>query len=68
MGQLEAKISSLGGKTVGYWPADGYSHTDSKAIRGSQFCGLALDDDNEFEKSGERIEIWCIQLKPLFNL
>ena len=31
MGILEEKISSLGGKTVGYWSAEGYEHEASKA-------------------------------------
>ena len=43
----EEKISKLGGKTVGYWPTDGYEHSESAAIRDGKFCGLALDDDNE---------------------
>jgi flavodoxin I len=63
MGILEEKISGLGGKTVGYWSADGYEHTDSKAIRDGRFCGLALDDDNESDKTSERIHAWCAQIK-----
>ncbi|MFK8186276.1 MAG: flavodoxin FldA [Phormidesmis sp.] len=56
MGQLEEKITGLGGKTVGYWPADDYEHSKSQAIRDGKFCGLALDEDNESEKSEERIQ------------
>lgn len=63
MGILEEKIASLGGKTVGYWSADGYEHTDSKAIRDGKFCGLALDEDNESDKTAERIQVWCAQIK-----
>lgn len=33
MGILEEKISSLGGKTVGQWPTDGYEHAESKAVK-----------------------------------
>ena len=43
MGILEEKISSLGGKTVGYWPTDGYEHEASKADKGGKFVGRALD-------------------------
>ena len=50
MGILEEKIAGLGGKTVGYWSAEGYDHSESKAIRDGKFCGLALDDDNESDK------------------
>ena len=69
MGQLEEKIAGLGGKTVGYWSADGYDHEASLAIRdGNKFCGLALDDDNEPEKSEERIKAWATQLKQEMSL
>ena len=69
MGQLEEKISSLGGKTVGYWSADGYEHEASLAIRdGNKFCGLALDEDNEDDKTEERIKAWTAQIKQEMSL
>ena len=69
MGQLEEKISSLGGKTVGYWSADGYDHEASLAIRdGNKFCGLALDDDNESEKTEDRIKTWSTQIKQEMSI
>lgn len=46
MGILEEKIASLGGKTVGYWPTDGYEHSESKAVKNGRFVGLAIDEDN----------------------
>ncbi|MEO1181824.1 MAG: flavodoxin [Cyanobacteria bacterium J06636_28] len=64
MGQLEEKIASLGGKTVGYWSADGYDHEASLAIRdGNKFCGLALD-----EKTEDRIKTWAAQIKQEMSL
>ncbi|MEM9806611.1 MAG: flavodoxin FldA [Cyanobacteria bacterium P01_D01_bin.56] len=64
MGQLEEKIAGLGGKTVGYWSAEGYDHEASLAIRdGNKFCGLALDEDNEPEKTEDRIKAWATQIK-----
>lgn len=69
MGQLEEKISGLGGKTVGYWSADGYDHEASLAIRdGNKFCGLALDEDNESDKSEARIKEWTAQIKQEMSL
>ncbi|MEM1239207.1 MAG: flavodoxin FldA [Cyanobacteria bacterium P01_H01_bin.26] len=69
MGQLEEKIAGLGGKTVGYWSADGYDHEASLAIRdGNKFCGLALDDDNESEKTEDRIKTWTAQIKQEMSL
>lgn len=33
MGILEEKMSERGGKTVGYWPIEGYEFSESQAIR-----------------------------------
>ncbi|OKH18806.1 flavodoxin FldA [[Limnothrix rosea] IAM M-220] len=68
MGLLEAKISSLGGKTVGHWSTEGYEHAASKADRGGQFVGLALDEDNQSEMTADRISTWVTQIKPAFGL
>jgi len=68
MGILEAKISQLGGKTVGQWPTTGYDFNESKALRNGQFVGLALDEDNQPELTAERIQKWTSQLKSAFGL
>jgi flavodoxin I len=68
MGILEEKISSLGGKTVGYWSTDGYEHEGSKAEKNGKFVGLALDEDNQSELTDERISEWVGQLKTEFGL
>jgi len=53
---------------VGYWPADGYDFTESKALRDGKFVGLALDEDNQSDLTDERIKAWVAQLKPEFGL
>ncbi len=63
IGILEEKISSLGGKTVGHWPTDGYDFTESKAVKNGKFVGLALDEDNQSELTDQRIKAWTDQLK-----
>jgi flavodoxin I len=68
MGILEAKISSLGGVTVGHWPAEGYDFNDSKALRDGKFVGLAIDEDNQSELTADRVEAWAKQLKSEFGL
>lgn len=67
MGILEDKITSLGGKTVGYTATDGYDFNDSKALRNGKFVGLALDEDNQSDSSEERIKAWVTQLKGEFG-
>ncbi|MGL5083559.1 MAG: flavodoxin FldA [Microcoleaceae cyanobacterium] len=68
MGILEEKISELGGETVGYWPIDGYEHSESKAIKNGKFVGLALDEDNQSELTEKRIQQWVAQLKSEFGI
>ncbi len=68
MGILEEKISSLGGKTVGHWSANGYEHSASKAEKDGKFVGLALDEDNQSELTDERIQEWTTQLKSEFGI
>jgi len=68
MGILEEKISSLGGKTVGFWPTDGYDHNESLAVRNGKFVGLAIDEDNQSDLTDERITAWVAQLKSEFGL
>jgi flavodoxin I len=68
MGILETKISELGGKTVGYWPTDGYDHSESKAVKNGQFVGLAIDEDNQSDLTDSRIRTWVAQVKQEFGL
>lgn len=68
MGILEEKITSLGGKTVGYWPTDGYDFSESKAVREDKFVGLAIDEDNQSELTDSRVKSWVAQLKQEFGL
>jgi flavodoxin II len=70
MGYLHDRLIEQGATAVGYWPADDYEFEASKALTGdeSHFVGLALDDENEFDKSDERIRQWCAQILGEFGL
>jgi flavodoxin I len=68
IGILEEKIASLGGVTIGHWSTAGYDFTDSKALRGEKFVGLAIDEDNQSDLTTERIKNWVAQLKQEFGL
>ncbi len=68
MGILEEKISDLGGTTVGYWSTEGYDFSESKAVKNNKFVGLALDEDNQYELTDERINTWVTQLKREFEV
>ncbi len=70
MGYLHSKLVARGAIPCGYWPNEGYDFEQSKALTsdGSQFVGLALDDENEFDLTEERIQSWCQQLEREFGL
>lgn len=68
MGILEAKISEKGGTTVGYTSTEGYEFSASKAVNNGQFCGLAIDEDNQDDLTDERVTAWIAQLKSEFGL
>ncbi|MGK7929678.1 MAG: flavodoxin FldA, partial [Spirulina sp.] len=40
----------------------------SKAVKNGKFVGLALDDDNESDKTSDRIQKWVTQLKSEFPI
>lgn len=70
MGYLYNKIVIQEATIIGFWPNTGYEFAESQALTEdkSQFVGLALDDENEFDQSDARIETWCNQLKQHFKL
>lgn len=69
IGMLEEKISSLGGKTVGYTSIEGYDFNESKAVRDEdKFCGLAIDEDNQSDLTEQRVMAWVEQLKKELKL
>ncbi|WP_188150545.1 flavodoxin FldB [Teredinibacter waterburyi] len=70
LGFLYHKLKKQGASLVGFWPIAGYSFEASKALSddGEHFVGLALDDENEFEKSPARIQSWCEQIVQEFGL
>ncbi|BFM19883.1 flavodoxin FldB [Gilvimarinus japonicus] len=70
LGYLHAKVAKLGAEPCGYWPVTGYEFEASKALIANDtlFVGLALDDENEFSQTDERIATWCEQVKAEFEL
>jgi len=70
MGYLHSKLVNLGAIPCGYWPAAGYQFEESKALTADKSCfvGLALDEENEFALSEDRIQEWCQQVLQEFGL
>ncbi len=68
MGYLHNKVVVQGAQIVGHWPNEGYEFNESQALTDDKkyFLGLALDDENEFDKTDLRIHQWCEKIKQDF--
>jgi flavodoxin I len=64
MGQL---VESRGASIVGFTSSEGYTFEGSKAIRGDQFIGLAIDFENQASKNKDRIKNWAKKLQEEFK-
>ena len=53
---------------IGFMPVEGHGHSASEAQFGEEFCGLAIDDDNQDELTDERIEAWVAKVKQALGL
>lgn len=52
---------------IGFWKNENYFFESSVALRENKFVGLALDEDNQYELSDNRLNLWCQQLKAEIN-
>jgi len=63
MGIIHDRVKENGATIVGNWSVDGYDFDESKAVQNGEFVGLALDEDNQFDLTKERVSKWCEQIK-----
>lgn len=64
---LHEAVVGHGGEIVGYTAAEGYSFKQSRALRGKQFVGLVLDEDNQADRTDERIRDWVATVRASFG-
>ncbi|KZN14786.1 flavodoxin [Marinomonas sp. TW1] len=64
MGWLYEKLLPTKATFIGQWSTEGYEFEASRACveNKESFIGLAIDEDQQFELTDERIEQWVIQL------
>ena len=69
LGYLHDKLTLAGATMVGYTATSGHTFEESQGLTddGTQFLGLALDDENQFELSEARLASWLQQLDTEFN-
>lgn len=58
MAELYKAVKDSGARLVGAVSTEGYSFDASEAVVDGQFVGLALDEDNESNRTEERINDW----------
>lgn len=63
MGILYDAAKAQGATIVGQVDTADYEFDDSEAVKDDKFVGLALDEDNESDKTDERVENWVAALK-----
>jgi flavodoxin I len=68
IGILGRKFISRGAELVGFTPAEGYEFSYSRGVEDGMFMGLALDEENETEKTPGRVSDWIWQLVEEFDL
>jgi len=67
MGIMAEILERQGATLVGFTSTSGYQFENSRAVRGNQFSGLAIDFENQGSMNKERVAAWVEQLKSEFS-
>lgn len=62
--ELHDWVAARGAGIVGHWPAGEYRFEYSAALQGDHFLGLVIDQENEAEKTHDRVTRWVRAIKP----
>ncbi|MFW5826510.1 MAG: flavodoxin [Alkalispirochaeta sp.] len=57
-------VIQQGGTVVGWTDTEGYSFTASRAVRDGRFIGLIIDEDNQADRTNDRIREWVKHVSP----
>lgn len=67
-GMLAEAVLECGGELVGYTSTEGHVFENSLFTEGNRFMGLALDEDSQPERTGERLNTWVPQIIAEFGI
>lgn len=67
LGILHEKFTQKGANIIGQVDTSEYTFDNSRAVIDGKFAGLALDVDNESDKTNARVETWVNNISPLLN-
>jgi flavodoxin I len=68
IGILGRKCRERGAELVGFTSTEGYEFSYSVGVEDGKFMGLALDEENESDRSRDRVIDWVWQLVDEFDL
>lgn len=57
-------VIARGATVVGATSTDGYTFNHSRSARDETFVGLVLDEDNQADRSDQRIRAWVRDVRP----
>lgn len=63
LGIIYERIKDKGAKFIGAVDTDDYTFDDSRALVDGKFIGLPIDEDNEPDKTDERLKKWADSIK-----
>lgn len=64
MSEIYNAVKEAGANVIGSVDASEYDYEDSEAVVDGKFVGLALDNDNEEDKTPVRIDAWIAEIMP----
>jgi len=68
IGMIHEKIADSGAEFFGAWPTEDYEFDESKGVVDGKFLGLVIDEDNESDKTDDRVAAWVAQIKGELSL
>ena len=67
LGIMAEILEVQGASMIGFTSTEGYEFESSRAARGDQFAGLAIDYENQGSMNKDRVKTWVTQLKSEFS-
>lgn len=67
VGLMAEILEARGAVLIGFTSTEGYEFESSRALRGDQFLGLAIDYENQGSMNKQRVAAWVEQLKKEFS-
>ena len=68
IGMIHEKIADSGAEFFGATSTDDFEFDESKGVVDGKFLGLVIDEDNESDKTDDRIGAWVAQIKGELGL